>query len=113
MDLRGVSSIDFYKQHTFYDDTVYDEDIKMIKLIWSLDQFRKIDKALRRKGIQTLTRIDDRPSEGNQYYVIGYYQLPTPDHLTRMSYYRVDLSNKTVEYQSLDDFVNDKWRKVE
>ncbi len=42
----------------------------------------------------------------------GQRLLSTTDHLFRMSSYRVDISLKRIEYQSLDDFVKDIWKRV-
>jgi hypothetical protein len=113
LDLKNLSDIDFFKRYSFYDQTISKDDIKVTKLIWSLSQLRTVDKGLRQQGVRTFTRIDDRPSGKSQYYIIGHYQLPTPDHLTRMSFYRVDMTNNTVDYQSLDDFTEDKWKRLE
>ncbi|HTJ48396.1 MAG TPA: hypothetical protein VL443_03000, partial [Cyclobacteriaceae bacterium] len=76
-------------------------------------QLREVDKSLRQKGIRTFTIVDNRPSKENPYYIIGHYQLPTPDHLVRMSYYRLDILSKKIDYQDLDDFIKDKWKRVE
>ncbi|PZR10863.1 MAG: hypothetical protein DI539_21050 [Flavobacterium psychrophilum] len=112
-DLKNLSDIDFFRKYSFDDQTLSKDDIKVTKLIWSLSQLRTIDKGLRQQGVRTLTRIDARPSGKSQYYIIGHYQLPTPDHLARISFYRVDMKNKTIDYQSLDDFIGDKWKRLE
>jgi hypothetical protein len=113
LDLENLSDIDFFNKYSFHDKTTSSEDIRVTKLIWSLEQVRKVDKSLRQKGVRTFTMVDSRPSKENPYYIVGHYQLPTPDHLSRMSFYRVDVSKKTVDYQGLDDFIKDKWRRVE
>jgi hypothetical protein len=113
MDLKRLSGIDFFKKYSIYNHTTSEEDVKVTKLVWSLGQLRTVDKYLRDKGVRTFTRIDERPSTASRYYIIGHYQLPTPDHLARMSFYRVDVTNNTIDYQSLDDFVDDKWKKLE
>ena len=112
-DLKKLSDIDFFKKYSFYDKTISKEDIKVTKLIWSLKQLREVDASLRQKGVQTFTIIANRPSKENPHYIIGHYQLPTPDHLVRMSYYRLNILNKKIDYQDLDDFIKDKWKRVE
>jgi hypothetical protein len=112
-DLKNLSGIEFFKKYSFYDKTISSEDIRVTKLVWSLEQVSSIDKALRQNGVRTFTRIDDKPSKENPYYIIGHYQQPTPDHLARMSYYRVNILEKTIDYQSLDDFVIDKWSRID
>ncbi|HTJ47916.1 MAG TPA: hypothetical protein VL443_00580, partial [Cyclobacteriaceae bacterium] len=84
LDLKKLSDTDFFRKYSFYDKTISKEDIKVTKLIWSLKQLREVDKSLRQKGIRTFTIVDNRPSKENPYYIIGHYQLPTPDHLVRM-----------------------------
>lgn len=113
LDLERLSDLDFFKKYSFYDNKITKQDIEVTKQVWSLGQLREIDKGLRLKGVTTLTRIDERPTKGNPYYIVGHYQLPTPDHLTRMSFYRVDIRHKTIDYQDLDDFQKDKWKRVE
>jgi hypothetical protein len=112
MDLKHLSDIDFFKKYSFYDSSTSNQDIKVTKLIWSLEQVRRTDKYLRQRRVPTFTRIDERPTKKNPYYIVGHYQLPTVDHLTRMSYYRIDTLLKTIDYQNLDDFINDRWKKV-
>lgn len=111
-DLKQLTDLDFFKKYTFYDNTITNQDIKVTKWVWSLRQLRGIDKSLRQQGVPTFTIIDGRPTKENPYYIIGHYQLPTPDHLTRMSYYRIDTLQKTVDYQNLDDFAKDKWKRI-
>jgi hypothetical protein len=111
-DLKNLSDIDFFKKYSFFDDTISRDDIKATKLLWSLSHVSVIDTQLRQRGVRTFTRIDERPSEKTRYYIIGHYQLPTPDHLTRMAFYRVDMTNKTIDYQSIDDFIANKWQRL-
>jgi hypothetical protein len=111
-DLKNLSDIDFFKKYSFYEKTTSEDDINVTKLIWSLPQLKAVDKGLRQQGVRTFTRVDDRPSSENPYYIIGHYQLPTPDHLVRMSFYRVDMTKKTIDYQNLDDFTEDKWKRL-
>ena len=57
---------------------------------------------------------DEGPTKDKPYYIIGYFQLPTPDHLTRISYYRVDANQKTVDYQNARDHLfKDNWKRIE
>jgi hypothetical protein len=112
LDLKKLNDVDFFKKYSTYEKTISKDDFEATKLIWSTKHLRAVDKSLKDKGIKTLTIIDGRPSNVNKYYTIGHYQLATPDHLARMSFYRVDLKNKTIEYQDLDDFREDKWKKV-
>jgi hypothetical protein len=112
VDLKRLTDLDFFSKYSFYDNSINQQDIKITKLIWSLDQVRKTNSSLRQKGISTVTRIDERPTEANRYYVVGHYQLPTSDHLTRMSFYRVDTLQKTIDYQNLDDFAKDRWKRI-
>lgn len=113
LDLKQLSGLQFFKKYSIYDNTITNEDIEVTKQVWSLGQVRAVDKELRLKGLPTLTRIDERPTKDSPYYIVGHYQLPTHDHLTRMSFYRVDIVNKTVEYQDLNDFVKDKWKRLD
>lgn len=113
LDLKVLSDLDFFKKYSVYDTTsITLEDIKVTKVIWSLRQVREIDKYLRQKGVPTLTWIVERPTKENKFYIIGHYQLPTKDHMTRMSFYRVDTLQNKIDYQSMDDFINDKWKRL-
>jgi hypothetical protein len=112
VDLTRLTDLDFFNKYSLYDNSINQQDIKITKLIWSLDQVKKTNSSLRKKGIPTVTRIDERPTEANRFYVVGHYQLPTSDHLTRMSFYRVDTLRKTIAYQNLDDFARDRWKRI-
>ncbi len=112
LDLRQLTDLEFFKKYSFFDNTTTKEDIQVTKLVWSLGQLREIDNGLRLKGVPTMTRIDERPTKENPYYIVGHYQLPTEDHLTRMSFYRVDMLKQTIDYQDMDDFLKDKWKRV-
>lgn len=113
LDLKHLSNVDFFKKYSFYDNTASGEDMKVIKLIWSLPHLRRVDESLRQKGIKTVTVINNRPSKKNPYYIIAHYQLlPATDHMFRMSFYRIQISTNTIDYQSLGNFVKDKWERV-
>jgi hypothetical protein len=112
IDLKRLTDLNFFKKYSFYDDSTTETDMKVTKLIWSLKQVREINKGLRHKGVQTLTRIDIRPTNEFPYYLVGHYQLPTKDHITRMAYYRVDPLLTRIDYQDMKDFVQDKWKKI-
>jgi hypothetical protein len=113
LDLKNLTEIDFYKKHSFDKEFSSGTDLTMTKRIWSTKHLRKIDKEIRIKGVKTFTVIDQRPSKDNKYYIIGHYQLPTDDHLMRMSFYRLDPKSGTIEYQGLDDLTEDKWTRIE
>jgi hypothetical protein len=113
IDLKKLKDLDFFKKYSVYDNnSITKHDIRITKLIWSLGQVRETDKYLRQKGVPTVTMIVDRPTKDNKFYVIGHYQLPTKDHMTRMSFYRVDTLQNKIDYQNLDDLMMDKWKKV-
>jgi len=111
LDLKKLSDLEFSKKYSAY--TTAEEDLKVTKFIWSSKHLRAVDKELKEKGVPTLTMIDVRPSNESKCYIIGHYQLPTPDHLFRMSFYRFDLKNKTIDFQNLNDLLEDKWKRVE
>ena len=113
LDLKNSTDIDFYRKYSFEREFSSKTDLTMTKRIWAVKHLRKIDKEVRIKGIKTFTVIDQRPSKDNEYYIIGHYQLPTGDHLMRMSFYRLDPKNGTIEYQGLGDVTEDKWTRVE
>lgn len=112
-DLKSSSDIDFYKKYSFEEYFSSKTDLTITKLVWSTKHLRGIDKGLRIKGVKTFTIIDQRPSKDNKYYIIGHYQLPTNDHLFRMSSYRLDVRSGTIEYQGWGDLAEDRWTKVE
>jgi hypothetical protein len=112
IDLKRLTDLNFFKKYSFYDDSTTKKDIEVTKLIWSLGQVREINEGLRNKGVKTLTRIDERPTEENPYYIVGHYQLPTRDHVTRMAFYRVDSLLTAIDYQDIKDFSQDKWNKI-
>ncbi len=112
IDLKRLTDLNFFKKYSFYDDSTTKKDIEVTKLIWSLGQVREINEGLRHKGVKTLTRIDERPTKENPYYIVGHYQLPTKDHVTRMAFYRVDSLLTTINYQDIKDFAQDKWNKI-
>lgn len=112
-DLKHLSDIDFYKKYNFEGEFLSGTDLTMTKRLWSTKHLREIDKGLRIQGVKTFTMIDRRPSKDSKYYIIGHYQLPTEDHLFRMSFYRLDPKSGTIEYQGLDDLTEDKWKRVE
>jgi len=113
LDLKNSTDIDFYKKYSFEKDFSTKTDLIMTRRIWSTKHLREIDKGLRIKGVKTFTIIDQRPSKDNKYYIIGHYQLPTDDHLFRMSFYRLDPNSGTIEYQGLNNVTEDKWTRVE
>lgn len=113
LDLKRLSDIDFVKRYCVYnDDHMSKEEIKITKLIWSLEHLRTVDKLLRAKGTPTVTMIVEKPEKENPYYVVGHYQIPVPDHMARMSFYRVDTLRKTIDYQDISDFIEDKWKRI-
>lgn len=112
-DLKNLTDIDFYKKYSFEKDFSSKTDLTLTKRVWLTKHLREVDKELRAKGVKTFTIIDQRPSKDNKYFVIGHYQLPTEDHLFRMSFYRLDPKNGTIDYQGLKDLTEDKWTKVE
>ena len=111
-DLRDLSGIDFFKKYSFYDDGTSANDISVTKLLWNERAIRTVNNSLRRKGISTFTQIEQRPSKGNSYYIIGHYQQPTSDHLARMSFYKIDMRKQTIYLQNLNDFWENKWRRI-
>jgi hypothetical protein len=115
IDLKRLTDLDFFKKYSVVADNISStakQDFKITKLIWSLGQVRETDRYLRQKGVPTVTMIVERPTKENKFYAIGHYQLPTKDHMTRMAFYRVDTLQNKIDYQNLDDFLNDKWKKV-
>lgn len=113
LDLARLDDVDFYKNYSIlHGDSISTEDILVTKKIWSNQHVRNIDMQLRQQGVRTFTMIIERPSNKNQFYVIGHYQLPTPDHLARMSYYRINVLTSEIEFQDLDDFIRGEWKKV-
>jgi hypothetical protein len=112
LDLKRLADQDFFKKYSFYDSSTTQQDIGVTKLIWSLPQVRKVNQSLRKKGVPTLTRIDQRPTQENPYYLIGHYQLPGADHLMRMSSYRIDAKLRTIDYQNLNDLIKGKWKRI-
>lgn len=112
-DLKNLTDIDFYKKYSFEKDFSSKTDLTLTKRVWSTKHLRKIHKEIKNQGVKTFTIIDQRPSKDNKYYIIGHYQLPTDNHLFRMSFYRLDPGNGTIEYQDLDDVTEDKWTRVE
>lgn len=112
-DLKHLSNIDFYKKYNFEGEFLSKTDLIMTKRVWSTKHLREIDKGLRINGTKTFSMIDQRPSKDSKYYIIGHYQLPTEDHLFRMSFYRLNPKSGTIEYQGLDDLTEDKWTRVE
>jgi len=113
IDLENLTDIDFYKKYSFEKAFSSKTDLIMTRRVWSTKHLRKADKEIRTKDVKTFTVVEQKPSKGNTYYIIGYYQLPTDDHLMRMSFYRLDIKNGTIEYQALGDLTEDKWTKVE
>lgn len=115
IDLKRLTDLDFFKKYSVVADntsSIAKQDVKITKLIWSLRQVREVDRSLRQKGVPTVTMIVEQPTKENKFYLIGHYQLPTKDHMARMSYYRVDTLQNKIEYQNMDDFLDDKWKKV-
>lgn len=112
LDLKNLSGIEFFKKYSFSDDTPSIEDINVTKLVWSLHHLRKVDESLRQNGVKTGTIIENRPSKENHYYIIGHYQLPTPDHMFRLSFYKVKIPSNTVDYQSWVDIIKNKWKRI-
>lgn len=114
IDLKRLTDVDFFKKYSLAENisSIAKQDIKITKLIWSLGQVREADAYLRQNGVPTVTMIVERPTKENNFYLIGHYQLPTKDHMTRMSFYRVDTLQNKIDYQNLDDFANHKWKRV-
>lgn len=112
LDLKQLSDDAFFKKYSIRDSVLNKGDLAITKKIWSLSHLQKINTYLRTKGVPTLTLIIERPSQSNPYYLIGHYQLPTPDMMRRMGYYRIHNVKKTVDYQDLDHFVEDKWVRI-
>lgn len=112
LDLEKLPDSAFFKKYSFFEGETTAQDLEVTRMVWSLDQTRNTHHALKSKDVPTLTRIDDRPGKGKPYYLVGHYQLPTAGHWVRMSFYRVDLVRKTIDYQDLDDFVKDHWKRV-
>jgi hypothetical protein len=113
LDLKHLSSIEFFKKYSLDDNAPSREDVKVTRLVWSLHHIRRVDQSLRKKGVKTVTIIDKRPSKENSYYVLGHYQLiSNTEHMFRMSFYRVDISTNTIAYQSYADVTKKKWKSV-
>lgn len=115
IDLKRLTDLAFFKKYSLVPNNnspVSKQDLKITKLIWSLGQVRETDRYFRQEGVSTVTMIVERPTTENKFYVIGHYQLPTKDHMARMSFYRVDTLKNKIDYQNLDDFLTNKWTKV-
>ncbi len=112
IDLNHLTGLNFFQKYSFYDASPTKSDIEVTKLIWSLKQVREVNEELRHKGLQTLTRIDERPTKQNPYYIVGHYQFPTKGHVVRIAFYRVDFLLKAIEYQDINDFAQNKWNTV-
>jgi hypothetical protein len=112
LDLEQLSDDAFFKKYSVHDSLLNKDDIAITKTIWSLSHFQKINTYLSTQGVPTLTWIIEKPSQSNPYYLIGLYQLPTPLMLRRMGYYRIHNKNKTIDYQDLDHFIEDKWIRI-
>jgi hypothetical protein len=112
LDLKRLSGLDFYKKYSIYGDTITTEEIEVTREIWSTDHIRKINKGLRQGGIRTFTGIVHLPTKEEPYYIVGHYHLPTKDFLSRLSYYRIDMVRKTIDYQDLSNFSKDKWVRL-
>ena len=113
LDLKHLSDLEFFKKYSLYDNMTRSEDIKATKLIWSSHHLRRVFESLKQKGVKTVTIIDSRPSNENPYYIIGHYQLlSSTDHIFRMSFYKVNLHTNTIDYQRLDDYIKDKWKRI-
>ena len=65
LDFNKLSDLDFFKKYSFYDSSITNEDIQVTRLVWSLEQLRKINKSLRQKGVRSFTIIDERPTKEN------------------------------------------------
>lgn len=97
-DLRDLSGINFCKKYSFYDVSTSANDVRVTKILWNVRAIRTVDYSLREKGIPTFTQIGQCPSKGNPYYLLGHYQQPTPDHLARMSFYKIDVRKQTIYF---------------
>ncbi len=109
-DLKNLNDLDFFRKYSMYDKSSTKGDIEITKRIWSTAHLRRIDSDLQTKGVPTFTSIEERPSKEIRYYLVSYYQLPTPDHSSRMGSYRVCIDSTTISYQSIG---TDQWEKIQ
>ena len=114
LDLKNLTDLEFvYKYSMVFEGSwVSKQDIKVTKLIWSLPQVRKANQDLKEKGGHTVTMVVDRPTKANKFYLVGHYQIPAKDLMPRMAFYRVDTLHNQIEYQDLDDFAHDRWKRI-
>lgn len=113
-DLHTLSGLQFCEKYSIEPDgtSFSEEDVAVTKLIWSLSDIRSVDRELRGKGTPTVTMIVSRPGGNSQYYVVGHYQA-RHGVFVRMSFYRIHESTRKIQFQSLDNFINDEWRPVD